>query len=303
MGILETIFGKRQKKHRKKRFLITHFYMHTLKKDFKKAMGYYPDVDHPKTFNEKIQWLKCYYRDPIQTQCADKVAVRDIVKKLAGEKYLIPQYGVWKRVEDMDFDSFPKEFVLKTNHTSSKVIICRDKDHFDKKDACEKLNTWLGENYYYMAGEWVYKDIPPKILCEKFLHGEMTDYKFFCYHGEVKLCNVITERKNGHYKEMFVKPDFTRLPFMQDHRIGKPIDPGFPKPPHWEEMVEVARKLCKRFPFVRVDLYDLEGQVWFGELTFFPANGMDTFEPEEWDKKLGDLLHLDKLDPKYVIKK
>ena len=290
-----SLFTK-QKKHRKSRFLIKHFYVYKLKKDFKKGTGYDLNLEHPKTYNEKLQWLKCYYRDPMMTQCADKIAVRDIVRNLIGDQYIIPLYGTWKRPEDIDFESLPNEFVLKTNHTSSKVILCPDKSKLNKEECCEKLTQWLSENYYYMAGEWVYRDIPPKILCERFLHGEMIDYKFHCFHGEPKICEIITNRKNGHLNGTLFDMDFQRLPVVHKD----PIDEHVKKPEHFEEMIRIARTLSARFPFVRVDLYDLEGQVWFGELTFFPSNGMEWFNPPEWDRKLGDMIHLDQLNPAYV---
>lgn len=294
------LFFKREKKHRKRTFLMKHFYIHTLKKDFKKAMGVYPDLENPKTFSEKIQWLKLHYRDPIMTDCVDKFKVRGIVADIIGQEHIIPTYGIYKHSDEVKLSDLPNEFVLKPNHMSNKVIVCTDKELLDWEEASSLLDTWMGENYYYLAGEWVYKDIPPRIICEKFLHGKIIDYKFFCFHGVPKLINIMTDYKMGDrlYQEAFYDMDFRLLPISQK---AKSCNETFPMPPHFEEMKAIARKLSENFPFVRVDLYDIEDQVYFGELTFFPANGMEPFYPPEYDYQLGDMLDLDKCNNNFLI--
>lgn len=269
---------------------IKYFYMRTLKMDFQSRLGYQLDLEDPQTFNAKLQWLKCYYRDPNMQQCADKVAVRDIIAEEIGQEYLIPIYGVYDNVRDINLDELPKEFVLKTNHSSGQVIICIDKEQRDwKKDFC-MINDWLSVNYYYESGEWVYKDIKPKILVEKLLKGEIVDYKFLCFHGEPKMMFTCSEREQD-LKVTFFDMQFNKLPFIRMHESSDTII----KPVNFEKMIDLSRRLARSFPFVRVDFYENEGKIYFGELTFFPGNGMEWFEPLEWDYKLGALIDLSSL--------
>lgn len=189
--------------------------------------------------------------------------------------------------------------MLKPNHSSGRVILCRDKEKLNKHDTSKKLTEWLKENFYYQNGEWVYKDIKPKIICEHLLQGEIIDYKFLCFHGVPRLLFTCSERETG-LKVTFFDMDFKRLPFIRKHPAS---DKVIKKPVFFEQMVKFAEILSQRFPFVRVDFYENEGQLYFGELTFFPGNGMEWFKPVEWDKKLGDLLDLSKVNTKYIIRK
>ena len=277
------------RQHYKRRILIRLCPKRTLERKFKQKLGYWPDLENPKTFNEKLSWFKLYVRDPLTTKCADKYAVREYVKEKIGGAHLVPLLGVYDRVEDIDLDELPEEFVLKPNHESGRVILCHDKSKIDWRKQADVMKNWLRENYYYQTGEWQYKDIPPKILCEKMLHGEVTDYRFFCFCGEpfgVKITGG--GRVEGHSRKIaFCSLDFDLIK-MTDEK-NNPIDENmFEKPPHWNEMVRIARVLSQDFPFVRVDLYDLEGKVYFGELTFTPADGMDKYLPDGWDRKLGE---------------
>lgn len=276
-------------------YRIKYCYISYLRKQFKKHIGYELNLDKPCTFNEKIQWLKCYYRDPIMTQCADKFAVREIIAKIIGEDYLTHLYGVYDSVDDIELDKLPNSFVLKPTHSSGRVIICTDKSKMNWKDEFAKLRKWMKRNYYYQNGEWVYKDIKPKIVCEKYLTGDMIDYKFMCFYGEPKLMFTCSERNKG-LKVTFFDLQFNKLPFIRKYPASDKVE----KPKHFSDMIALSRKLAKEFPFVRVDFYENCGKIYFGELTFFPGNGMEWFEPIEWDKKIGDLLDLGKLNKAYI---
>ena len=274
-----------------RRIRIKYFYKYTIKKDFYKNNGYKLNLDNPRSFNEKLQWLKYYYRDDIMEKCSDKVAARGIIADFVGEKYLVPLYGVYDSFEEIDFTKLPEQFVLKPSHSSGRVVICKDKKQFDMDDARNKFAVWLKENYYYQNGEWVYKNIVPHIVCEQLLGGEIIDYKFMCFHGEPYIMFTCTEREVA-LKVTFFDMDFNRLPFIRKYiSSNKHIE----KPQNWELMIELSRLLSKRFPFTRVDFYENNGKLFVGELTFFPGNGMEWFEPIEWDYKIGEKLDLTKI--------
>lgn len=286
----QKIYYKRRKNQ------IENNYINFMEKEFRRYLGYDLHLEHPVTFNEKLQWLKVHYRDPIMTQCADKYEVRKLVEDKLGGKYLVPLYGVYDHAEDIDLDSLPNQFVLKPNHSSGRVILCRDKSKLNWRKNVKILSEWLRENYYYQGGEWVYKKIKPKIICEHLLRGEMIDYKFLCFHGEPKMLFTCSERESA-LKVTFFDMNFKKLPFIRKY----PSSDKVKKPAFFDDMVRCAKILSKEFPFVRVDFYENEGRLYFGELTFFPGNGMEWFEPIEWDKKVGDLLDLSKIDKKNII--
>ncbi len=270
-------------------------YIPTLKEEFLDHVGYPLNLDAPKTFNEKMQWLKCYYRDPLMTQCADKYEVREIIAKIIGPKYLTPIYGVYDSVAEINLDKLPAAFVLKPTHSSARVVICRDKKLMDWPSAFKKLSHWLKKNYYYQSGEWCYKDIKPRIICEKLLAGEMIDYKFMCFYGQPELMFTCSERDKG-LKVTFFDMNFKRLPFIRTYPASTEIG----KPKYFDKMVVLAKMLSPKFPFVRVDFYENAGNIYFGELTFFPGSGMEWFKPVEWDRKIGDLLDLSKLNKAFL---
>ncbi len=275
------------RQHYKRRILISLCPKRTLERKFKQKLGYKPNLKDPKTFNEKLSWFKLFVRDPMITKCADKYAVRDYVIRKIGEDHLVPLLGVFHSVEEISIEKLPQSFVFKPNHESGRVIICHDKDKINWRKKADIMKNWLRENYYYQTGEWGYKDIPPKILCEKLLQGEVIDYKFFCFNGEPFLVDVIKNRTNiNHYNEIFTDLNFNMI------SQGKGREDVWRKPQHWEEMIEMAKLLSKDFPFVRVDLYDLEGKVYFGELTFTPADGMDKDLPKELDIEMGELYNI-----------
>jgi len=261
--------------------------------------GYWPNLRNPRTFNEKIQWLKLQYRDNLVTTCADKYRVREYVRSTIGEEHLIPLLGTYGRAEDIDFESLPEQFVLKTNHGSGQNIVCRDKRVLDREDTRRKLSEWMRpeSNHYWYSYEWGYKNIEPKIVCEEYIeqeNGELPDYKFFCFNGNVRLAYVCSDRLSGSLKVDYCDPEWNRLPFWR----GYPNAETFPPPPdHLAEMIRLAEKMSVPFPFVRVDLYEVGDKILFGEMTFYPGNGTDPFNPGEWDATFGDMISLPKRLP------
>lgn len=272
-----------------------------LKLLFRLKMGCRLDLDNPQTFNEKLQWLKLYYRKREYTQMVDKLAVKEYVAKIIGEEYIIPTLGVWDRFENIDFDKLPNQFVLKTTHGggSSGVVICKDKSHFNMQAARQKLNKSMQQSIYNSLKEWPYKNVPRRIIAEKYMHdrvskdnpnGDLIDYKFYCFNGEVKSCMIATERfsSTGVCFDYFDQ-DFNHYPFMQG---GPNSKKSIEKPELFDEMCDVASKLSTGLPHVRVDLYCVEGQVYFGELTFFDSSGFAEFIPVEWDYTFGSWIIL-----------
>lgn len=252
----------------------------------------------PQTFSEKLQWLKLYNRKPEQTVMVDKYAVRDFVSDKIGSQYLVPLLGVWDSPDDIDFDSLPEQFVLKCNHTSGAGLhICRDKSAFDFEKAKEDLRRVLKQDYYITNREWPYKNVPRKIIAEKYMIDKATndlmDYKFFTFDGEPKFLFVASER---HKADSETKFDFFDMEYNHmDFTNGHPNADELPqKPACFEEMISLARKLSEGTPHLRVDFYEIDGKVYFGELTFFHWSGMIPFEPVDWDYKLGQMLDIHK---------
>lgn len=263
-----------------------------------KAFGKWPNLKKPQTYSEKLQWLKLYDRKPIYTTMVDKYAVKKYVSDIIGEEYVIPTLGVWNRPEDIEWEKLPHQFVLKTTHGGGNegVVICIDKGSFDRQKAINRLNESLKTDLYRIWREWPYKNVRKRIIAEKYISpnietNDLSDYKFFCFDGEVKGLFVATERQNPNeeVKFDFFDADYNHLPFKQGHDHAKVIPA---KPKNFELMKHLASKLSKGMSHVRVDLYDLGDKVFFGELTLFHFSGMVPFEPDEWDKKFGDLLVL-----------
>ncbi len=255
------------------------------------------NLDNPVTYNEKLQWLKLYDRKPMYTQMVDKYEVKKYVANIIGEDRVIPTLGIWDRFEDIDFDSLPNQFVLKCTHDSGGVVICKDKATFDVKKAKKKLKKSLRKNYYYKNREWPYKDVKPRIIAEKYMVDEsgyeLKDYKFFCFDGEVKYLFIAKDRDNPNEETKFdfFDENFNHLPITNGHPNSNP--PYF-KPDGFEEMKELASKLSKKIPQVRVDFYNINGKIYFGELTFYHWSGFVPFNPPEWDKIFGDNIKLPK---------
>lgn len=263
---------------------------------FRLKMGKKLDLKNPKTFSEKLQWLKLYNRNPEYTKMVDKYLVKDYVADVIGKEYVIPTIGVWDKPEDIEWNKLPNQFVLKTTHGggSTGVVICKDKETFDKQKAINRLNDSLKMDIYRLFKEWPYKDVPRRILAENYIapnHGEkdLPDYKFFCFNGEPKYCQVIGGRNTTETIDFF---DFNwnHQPFHEP-RVFPHANPQPLPPQHLVQMIGLARQLAIG-SFSRIDFYDVNGQVLFGEITFFPTSGMGGFEPEEWDFKFGEMITL-----------
>jgi hypothetical protein len=260
---------------------------------FIRGAGYEPNIVRPTTFNEKIQWLKLHYRDDLMTVCTDKYAVREHVEREIGAEYLVPLIGVWDTPEKIPFDELPQKFVLKTNNSSGTNIVCTDKSALDRDAAIAQLTEWMRPeaNHYNFTYEWCYKNIAAKILAEEFidaLDGDLLDYKLLCFDGKVRYIFVCSERKTG-LKVDFFDTDWNHLPFTRHYPNS---DKAIPRPERLAEMISVAETLAAPFPFVRVDLYEIESRVQFGELTFYPGGGFEAFDPHEWDERLGTAIRL-----------
>ena len=269
-----------------------------IKKQFKEALGYELNLENPKSFNEKIQWLKLYYHNPLITKCADKFKVRDYIKEKIGEEYLIPLIGVWDKVEDIDFASLPEQFVLKVNWGSGMNIIVKDKSKLDIEDAKKKLKKWINpfSNHYYYSFEYSYKHIEPKIICEKFMKNKafdnLTVYKIFCILSKPYMFQVILDDKTENEKINYYDLNWNKLELKQNFEN---FDYNLNKPEQLDKMIELAKELSKDFKyFVRVDLFEIENKIYFSEFTFYTDNGIAKFTPASWDNKLGELIELPK---------
>lgn len=254
-------------------------------------MGKRLNLDCPQTYNEKLQWMKLYCRNPIYTKMVDKYEVKDYVATLVGDEYVVPTLGVWNSFDDIDFDELPNQFVLKCTHDSGGVIICRNKEALDLNAARNKIEKCLKRNYFWPGREWPYKNVKPCILAEPYLEDasteELRDYKFFCFDGEPKALFVATDRQTPgeEVKFDFFDMEYNHIDVKNGHQNAK-VWPQ--KPQQFALMKELAKKISKDIPHVRVDFYEVNNKVYFGEMTFFHFSGMVPFEPEEWDYTFGE---------------
>ncbi|MBQ7663640.1 MAG: glycosyl transferase [Bacteroidaceae bacterium] len=255
------------------------------------------NLGHPVTYTEKLQWLKLHNTSELCTQLVDKYGVREYIKEKIGEKYLIPLLGVWEHFDDIDFDKLPDRFVLKTNHGSGGVIICKDKSVLNKESAKRTLEKSLKKNYFWVGREYPYRNVPPRIIAEKFMEDDEgnppVDYKFFCFDGEPQVLFYASERFNS----QGLPPKFDYYDIALNHLPvrSKGHENAVQKLqmfPQFEEMKQLARILSEGFPHVRVDLYLVDGKIYFGEMTFHHDGGLVPFIPEDWDKKFGDMIKL-----------
>ena len=267
-----------------------------LKLLFRVRMGKKLDLKNPKTFSEKLQWLKLYDRKPEYTIMVDKYEAKKYVADIIGEEYIIPTLGVWDSVDEIDFDKLPEKFALKCTHNSGKgMYICKDKSKMNKEAVKEGLRSGLKQNYYLSNREWPYKDVKPRIIAEQYMEdvetAELRDYKFFCFGGEAKALFIATDRakEDTETKFDFFDMDFNHLPFTNGHPNAEILPQ---KPLNFELMKELAAKLSAGVPHLRVDFYEVNGKVYFGELTFFHWGGFVPFEPEEWDYTFGSWINL-----------
>ena len=258
-------------------------------------MGYKLNLKVPKTFNEKLQYLKLYDRNPLYTKLVDKVLVKDWVAEKIGAEYIIPTLAIWECAEDIDISQLPDQFVLKCNHDSGSIIICKDKSTFDITKAKEKLSKALKQNYYWNSREWVYKDIRPLIFAEPYIidyeKNDLPDYKFFSFDGKVKVLFIATERasKTTEVRFDFFDMDFNHLNVENGH-------PNANKTPKktkcFDRMIRSSEILSRGIPHVRCDFYEANGKMYFGELTFYHWSGFVPFQPYSFDEYLGDFIRI-----------
>ena len=247
----------------------------------------------PKTFNEKLQWLKLHNRKPEYTTMVDKHEAKAYVAERIGDSFIIPTLGVWDSFDEIDFDALPDAFVLKCTHDSGGLVICRDKNTLDKAAAREKISSCLAKNYYWDYREWPYKGVNPRIIAETYLPGdggELPDFKFMCFNGKVKSIMVCSQRgtEDGLHVTNY-DPQWNVQPFERGYPIAEnPVQ----KPQRLEEMIRLAEQLAEGIPYLRVDFYETQGKIYFGELTFFPGSGYSRFRPREWDEILGSWIRL-----------
>lgn len=252
------------------------------------------NLENPQTFTAKLNWQKLYDRNPLYTKLVDKYEVKDYVANLIGEEYLIKTIAVYDSADEIDFNSLPQKFVLKCTHDSGDIIICKDKSCLDIEETRRKLSKGLANNFYYDSREWPYKDVQRRIIAEEYMEDSLTcelrDYKFFCFDGKVECMFVASERQKN--KEPFF--DFFDMNYQHlSIKNGHPNSSILPdKPKCFELMKELSSVLSKGLPQVRIDLYEVDGKVYFGEYTFFHFGGFTPFEPEEWDYRLGGMITL-----------
>lgn len=268
-----------------------------LERKFEALMGTPLHLDAPQTFNEKLQWLKLYDRKPEYTMMVDKYRVREYIAQKIGAEYLIPLLGVWDSPDEIDFAALPEQFVLKCNHNSGLgMCICKDKSTLDLRKVRRELRKGLRQDYYLPGREWPYKDVPRKIIAEKYMSdgsgSDLRDYKLYCFNGEPRFCQVISNRSTKETIDFFDMDwnfqDFTGFAF-----------PGFPhseteimQPRTFCRMQQMARILSNSIPFVRIDFYEVNRKAYFGEITFFPASGFGEFSPDKWNYTLGNWIQL-----------
>ena len=252
-------------------------------------------LKNPQTYNEKLQWLKLYDRKPIYTKMVDKYEAKKYVENIIGKEYIIPTLGIYNGFEEIDFNKLPNRFVIKCTHDSGGLVICKDKHNLDINKTKRIINKCLKKNFYYIGREWPYKNVQPRIIIEEYMEDnkvkELRDYKFLCFNGNPQLMFIATDRQKGETKFNYYDMNFNFLDFKQGHpNDKKKID----KPINFNKMIELSKKLSKGIPHLRVDFYEINGKIYFGELTFYHYSGFMKFEPEEWDLRIGKYLNINK---------
>lgn len=269
-----------------------------LKLVYRARIGRPLNLNSPKGFNEKLQWLKLYDRNPLYTKLVDKAEVKPWVAERIGWEHVVPTLGVWDSFDDIDFGALPERFVLKCTHDSGGLAICRDLSTFDMAAARRKIERSLANNYFWSGREWPYKDVRPRIIAEEYLDpaGEqvgLTDYKVMCFGGQARCEFTCTGRADGNLHVDFFDTEWNHMPFTR-HYPNADVPPEAPE--RLKDMVAMAERLSEGVPFVRVDFYEVAGQYYFGEMTFYPGSGMEEFDPERWDEELGSWIELPELD-------
>ena len=260
--------------------------------DYYRFFKKFPNLKNPRTFNEKLQWLKLYDRKPEYTQMVDKYETKKYVAERIGEEYVVPCYGVWDSFDEIPFDKLPDQFVLKCTHDCGGLVICRDKKNLDMAAARKKINESLKCNYYLYSREWPYKNVKPRVLAEQYLEDTvgdaLTDYKFFCFNGEAKIM-YISKDKGMEPRTDFFDMQFEHLPIT----ARDPNAEQTPKKPvRFDEMREIANILSKNIPHLRVDFYLVKDKIYVGEMTFYHMSGHIPIKPHKWNEKMGDWLQL-----------
>ena len=267
---------------------------------FKAEMGYDPDLENPKTFNEKLQWIKLYDHNPLYTKMVDKIAVKDYVREKIGDEHIIKTLGIWDSYDDIDFETLPEQFVLKCNHDSGGLVIVKDKEKLDRRKAGKIISSSLKVNYYKKYREWPYKNVQPRIIAETYVVDEATnslnDYKFFCFNGKVK-CFKIDFNRFVKHQANYYDENCNLLPFGEKD-FPRDSSADIKMPPVIDEMKKIAEIIAAGHPFLRVDLYYANNHIYFGEITFFPASGFGKIEPVEWDSILGEWINLEMITKK-----
>lgn len=265
-----------------------------IKRMYKSRMGKDINLENPKTFNEKINWLKLYDRKEIYTKMVDKYEVKKYVANVIGNEYIIPTIGIYDNWNEINFKDLPSKFVIKCTHDSGGLVIVKEKNKINYKESKNKIEKSLKNNYYFLNREWPYKNVKPRILIEKYMVDEsgyeLKDYKFFCFNGKVQYVKVDFDRMKEHHANYYDRL-FRLQPFGEAScppKVNKKIE----KPKDYKEMIEIAEKLAQGLKFIRVDLYNINGKIYFGELTFYPAGGFGKFIPEVWDEKMGSMIDL-----------
>ncbi len=263
---------------------------------FRLRVGYKLNLTHPKTYNEKLQWLKLNYQNKLLTKLVDKYEAKNYVKKLIGDKFIIPTINVWDSFDKINFNDLPNQFVLKTTHDQGGVVICDNKNTFKIAKAKKIINKHLKTNHFLLSREWPYKNVKPRIIAEKYMidgeNKELPDYKIFCFDGIPRALFIATERQTGDVKFDFYDINFNYLDFTQIH---KQSNKTLEKPKNFNQMIELSKILSKGLPHVRIDFYNINGKIYFGEFTFFHHGGLEPFHPSKWDKTFGDWIKLPNL--------
>ncbi len=262
---------------------------------FFKIFHRFPNWKSPQTYSEKIQWMKLYDHNPLYTRMVDKFTAKDYVAQIVGHKYIIPLIGVWDKAEDIDWESLPRQFVIKTNNGGGgirDVRICKDKQKASRDEYVAHFSKLQTCSQYWYSKEWAYKDVPFRIIAEKYIEGiETLEYRFFCFDGIVKMIHVKTKANGVVYVDCYDR-QFQPLDIIHANHTKSMTPIG--KPQCLDEMIEVAERLSAGFPHIRVDLYEKDNTVLFGELTLYSSAGLAHWHPSSWDKVMGDWFTLPK---------
>ena len=270
-----------------------------IKEQFRQCYGYELNLKNPKTYSEKLSWLKLYDRKDIYTKMVDKYEAKKYVADIIGDEYIIDTYGIYDNFDDIDFDKLPDKFVMKCTHDSGGIVICKDKSKLDIEKTSEKIEKYLNRSFYYLYREWPYKNVKPRIIIEKYLEdkkqGQLIDYKFYCFNGEPKFLYISHILENHDVdKKSFADLNYNKI----DLKMGETqeFDALPEKPLNFEKMIEIAKKLSKAKAFMRVDLYEVEGKIYFSELTLYPSAALRRVTPEKYEKILGDWLEISNVE-------